>query len=202
MKKIILFLILVNVLNFGFSEKGYDGAQWFTNKEFIDFKDLSEWQIDTDASVYFCETIALGDSTVKSFIIQNNNLAGVSYLIPANRVEELTRKLGETNKLREIKTELFSKKDVTDKLKEFKTLPETIKSETKAFIIISEYYLWQIGNYCERMGYMNIPQKTDDKDSVGTLYIYDYNDDTRIYISVGNVGNFAFVAYVPHHKDY
>ena len=36
----------------------------------------------------------------------------------------------------------------------------------------------------------------------GTLYIYDYNDDTRVYIYDNIIKDKAVVVYVPHEQDY
>ena len=68
-------------------------------------------------------------------------------------------------------------------------------------ILICESYTYEIAIKCEEKGYKS-NKATKTGPGVGTLYIYDYNDDTRVYIAAGNVEDMAFVAYVPHFKDY
>ena len=42
----------------------------------------------------------------------------------------------------------------------------------------------------------------DSTEKYGTLYIYDYNDDTRVYIYDNIIKDKAVVVYVPHEQDY
>ena len=38
--------------------------------------------------------------------------------------------------------------------------------------------------------------------NTGIVYIYDYNDDTRVYIYENFIEDKTFVVYVPHEQDY
>ena len=95
--------------------------------------------------------------------------------------------------------------EVTVNLIESKKVPTfydgTDEAISALMIIICETYMYELASISEDKGYKS-NKATEAGPGIGTLYIYDYNDDTRVYIAAGNVEGFAFVAYVPHFKDY
>ena len=44
--------------------------------------------------------------------------------------------------------------------------------------------------------------KNDEGNGKSTVYIYDYNDDTRVYIFENLVEGLTFVYYAQHEQDY
>lgn len=52
----------------------------------------------------------------------------------------------------------------------------------------------------EETGYEEI--KPEPGNDTGKIYIYDYNEDTRVYLYENVVTDYAFVVYVPHEQDY
>ena len=167
------------------------------------------WKMNQDTTVVSFSSLVLGDKTVKSYIFEKDKLKGITYFTLDKYVPELLSKFTQKNKIYQIETELFSKKDIWDGielLKKENNVPPFVDGGEDAdvafYVLMAELSLYEIANYGETKGYKNIEAAKKKTDSVGTLYIYDYNDDTRIYITSGNVDGLAFVAYVPHYKDY
>lgn len=208
MKRLILFFILF--LNFGiFAETGYNGFQWGWEKKDINIGENIEVWEDEYGSIVSFGTIILGDDSIKSYFFDvEKGLDCVSYYIPAGSLEELLSKFDPKKKVYEVKTELFEINDIYNSAKELiekGTIPPFYDGSDKtifAFIsVLAEGYSYEIASKSEDKGYKNIKEAKEGP-KVGTLYIYDYNDDTRVYILSGNIDGLAFVAYVPHCKDY
>lgn len=71
--------------------------------------------------------------------------------------------------------------------------------------IIADYKLFYIASEAEQYGEFAFHELVPEEDSTeknGTLYIYDYNDDTRVYIYDNIIKDKAVVVYVPHEQDY
>jgi len=195
---IILFLL------FGFSfyaETGYDGLEWHRRRDLI--------QEPEDALVYKAKdgslevitvlSAALGHSTVKSYIFTENKLEGVVYYIYATELEELQNRLSDKKKIYETHSginiyEEYKKADIET--------PEWAQDEALESVFITKVlYILAFGNCSEieYKGYKSVPlNKKDPAD----LYIYNYNDDTRIYILLDTKTNIGFVVYLPYYKDF
>ena len=209
MKKTIITLLFL-ILTFGlFSETGYNGTAWKKQRDKLNFgKHAEDWELGNFCIVSF-GTVILGDDSIKSYFFdKEKGLNCVSYYIPEKSLKELLSKFDSNKKVYEIKTQLFSKDELTGEVNNLIKTNETpsfydgTDDATTAFmIILGEISLYEIANITEIKGYKNIKEAKSGP-GVGTLYIYDYNDDTRIYISSGNIEGLAFVAYVPHSQDY
>ncbi len=210
MKKIIttlLFLLLVFGL---FAETGYNGTEWGTKRERLDFgENVDEWIFDKLDIIAF-RTVTLGEDSIKSYIFdEKKGLDCVSYVISEKTVPELISKFENKNKVYEIQTQLFTSLELYDVLdeviKEGQT-PEFYDGSNAAVFgmveLIAELNLYEFAFINEKKGYKNIPKAKKKKAGVGKLYIYDYNDNTRVFIASGNVEGKAYVAYIPHYKDY
>lgn len=210
MKKLFFTFILVFCLAAGFAETGIDGTAWRTNRKKLNFGDLADnWNITADTQIVSFSTIILGKKEIECYIFEEEQLKGVCYCIPEKSVKELLTKLDKTKKVLEIKTQTFSTLDLMEKhffYKKNKNTPSFYSEDEnikKAFrILLGEFEIYSIANKTEQTGYKNISKANKKAPGTGTLYIYDYNDDTRVYITAGNVDGLAFVAYVPHFKDY
>ena len=210
MKKIFFTFILVFCLVAGFAENGYNGTSWGTTKNKIQFgENIDSWQMTQNLEIITFSTTTQGKTTIKAYFFNNEKLAGISYYLPENSLKDFISKIKAEKKVLEIETELFSIQNLMESLKQSKnkknypTFMDGSEDSEYAFIaVLGESYLYEIASYSEEKGYKNIKKTTKKAPGTGTLYIYDYNDDTRVYITAGNVDGLAFVAYVPHVKDY
>ena len=209
MKKIFISFILLFCVFIGSAETGYDKIEWEKQRALINFGELADnWHVNNETEVVSFSTIILGQKAIECYIFQKGKFAGVCYSIPEKSVKELLSKFDKTKKILKTKTEIFSYDDLFDEFELYKKegkLPSFYKEEIMIGIItrilIGQLKTFKIAKDIEKTGYKNI-EKSKKSDKVGTLYIYDYNDDTRMYITSGNVYDLAFVAYVPHYKDY
>lgn len=205
MRKIIITLLLV-FLSLGlFAETGYDGIKWYTQLNTSD----DAWVSGGGTAVVPEVCNILGYTSIKSFIYENNKLVGVGYCISEEQLTELLSRLEEKKKIYEINTSLLTKVEISATLRmsirnnNVPTFYDESEIMSSLFcMMIGDCYSVQAANKIESEGYKTL-KKAKKKDlGYGTLYIYDYNDDTRIYITSGNVEGLAFVSYVPHIKDY
>ena len=207
MKKTIITLLFL-ILTFGLcADTGYNKIEWGRKRDSINFgENVSDWELENLYMVSF-KTIILGDTSIKTYFFEpNKGFQCVSYYIPANTVQELISKFDPKKKVYEIKTELFNNNDITETVTELinagvtpSYYDGTNESKEVMTIIMSEIFTYELASITEEKGYKTNKEVTTGP-RVGTLYIYDYNDDTRVYIA--RVEDKAFVAYVPHYQDY
>lgn len=206
MKKLLLIFVLLSCFAGAFAETGYNGTEWNRKRSLLDFGEKAdEWQISQEQSVVSFGSVALGDDTIKIYFFEKEKLTGVSYYIPEGTLKDLLSKFDSKKEVAKIQTPMFTVQEIfegLEKLKKEKNLPSFIdgseEAEIALSVVLAELSLIEIAKFCETKGYKNL-EKTEDP---GTLYIYDYNNDTRVYIAAGNIKGLVFVAYVPHFKDY
>ena len=210
MKKIVVVLLLLSCFVVGFAETGYNGVNWDTSGVSIDFNEVeTRWQITPEDELNTWSEIVLGERIIKSCCIRQNKFKGICYVINEKSVKELLTKLDQKKKIYEIRTDFINGLETSRLIAKHEkngTLPNysNDKKRNRSIIDITayEYSTINAALECEYKGYKNLKKQKKSAPYVGTLYIYDYNDDTRIYITSGNVDGLAFVAYVPHAKDY
>lgn len=211
MKKTFLCIIFICCLLCGFADTGYSGYEWNTPITRYNENDenLCVWEKTPDITILSFSNVIMGNPSIKSFYLERQRLKAITYCIATEDLEELINNLSEKKKIVEIKTFLFSKNDVFNEMKECisnENIPSQIdrtKEKTNLFFLITEELKTvEFAQKCEIEGYKTLKKENANKDGVGTVYIFDYNDDTRIYILSENIEGLTFVAYVPHHKDY
>lgn len=204
MKKIIPLLIFICSVLPGFAETGYNGYAWGRKRNSFIFGDKADsYKIDNFEIVSF-GTNVLGRSTIKSYFFIDENLEGVTYYFLQQDQEELIQRFEDKKKIYEVKTKtniyeylisVFEYNDIE--------IPEYAKEDENGaaafFLIIGESLIFEQSQYIKKEGY----KKTEeDPEATGKLYIYDYNDDTRVYIITEGLDGIGFVTYLPQYKDY
>ena len=127
------------------------------------------------------------------------------YIIPAEKKKQLSRKFKEKGKKLFIEDgnifESFLEKEMVSDIlqegliKEKETAIGLIQSMVKGFCSYLANAVEQEG--IEECGIQLKPTATS-----AALSLYDYNDDTRVYIYDNIIKDKAVVVYVPHEQDY
>lgn len=199
MKKTLFIILLLSCFAGAFAETGYNGIKWFTERE--DFQKntghrTSQSEIIPAAEIQ--EKVILGTKTnVHYFFSTYNCFESVAYSIPKEKTNVLKDKLNKP--IRIIKTDALSKEDFSREILEeepdFKNeIPQTVDT-------YFNYVFSSICNYAfeKELQFDVIKAKGNSK---GLLYIYDYNDDTRLYIFENTIEGTTFVVYTYHEQDY
>ena len=216
MKKI--FVVALLIFNFViFAETGYTGTEWYTPKNIV-IKSLLLSPVGNgdNAFIYIKEKNILNERTVVCYyfsapddlskaedfsIDELFQLTGIGYLIPKEKTELLLKKYNIQ----------VSKLFIKNMKKNLNTLVNKVIIEDKENKInidkldLQKAFLCYVSLGFEKDGIASdedfqIVEKPDA--NTGTIYIYDYNDDTRVYIYENVIEDKTFVVYVPHEQDY
>ena len=202
MKKTIAIFFLCCSLSL-FAETGYRGYKWYSN--IWDFpasgqiEEAKEVGIGYNAPLVYEKKI-MDEQTFLfyDFDTRTMELQAAGYLIPKNKTTELK------TKIKEQKREEF-KIALNEIISEYEIDEQDIVEYGEMLIkILAEY---STISECENIAkYMEIEREEleqhKDEKATGTITIYDYNDDTRIYLFEGAVKEKTVVVYVPHEQDY
>ena len=192
MKKLFLsLLILVSSIGL-FAETGYLGSEWGTAKEDLEYLFINPKQgNDKDwENVRVREKKILGEMTKLYYFYPRNILTGICYRIPEDKTDLLISKY---------KTQESVIKCRSMDLEEFKktflnSIASTSKDSQKIELFIhTTIYMLALGVQYREINLEEGP---------GTIYIYNYNDDTNVCVIKSLVKGYTFVIYLPHEQDY
>jgi hypothetical protein len=183
MKKTITTLLILFLTLGLFAETGYAGREWGDKKEtFYDFQIEDEYTLSE-------QKVMLNTETTRYYFFGNGRLWGVSYSLPESKTEEIKSKfksLAQKQKLVDIPEE-----SVIELLKKegLEVNEKNLNLEANKLItfMAMSYSLY------------GIPEKTN---GAGTVYAYDYNDDTRVYIFEKMLKGKTIVVYSYFEQDY
>lgn len=191
MKKILSLFILF--LSVGlFAETGYAGVEWGTKKEqlkdfFIEHDNSELWD-----NIEVREKQILNEKT-KVYYHFNKGLVGVSYAIPDNRTSVILKKYS----------------DLVDTLFSISVPVEEFKNDLK-----NKLDLENINNLNLAMNLTIFTAVTRQETTSeifftkplygenGFVYIFNYNDDTNVYVIQNFFKGYTFVVYVVREQDY
>lgn len=187
MKKLITTLLFVFLFMGLFAETGYNGKQWWSSKNsvknnliyFVQPEITEENEIMWEYMEAEKKNI-LGLQTYVYYHFSEGYLFSISYSIPKNKTKELKEKF--KNKVKEINIAQDTQTYLLEKDAEYNS--EIVWQLFNAVIMNDDEYL----NRFYGKG--------------GKLTIYDYNDDTRVYIFENKIGDQTFVFYTYHEQDY
>ena len=226
MRKIFV-LFLLSVFSFvAHTETGYRGIKWLSTKAQLETKlslkpAFNDTEIDSNISdllssfmsTSITENVILGKKTEIEYVFMpmdnEDVLISIIYITDAYRIKELQDNL---KRIRLYKTSFqymnstdffsqiyldsigVSKNDITQKL------ADNTLGIMCASLALDDI---RVGENSELFSFfkLEIPNSKNNK-ATGTLYIYDYNDDTRVYIYDNIIKDKAVVVYVPHEQDY
>ena len=225
MKKIFSFIFGAVFIFSAFSETGYNNIEWYTEENMVckqidlyaAFDESMEKTLDLNNSgvdVKVAVKTILGERSLVNYFFTNigyqlpknkrdekYKLVAISYIVPKEKTNVILKRFPiqklvnkyikcRSDFLDFIKNEYFNKIDFVN-----------LKTNTANSLITSAVSTTTIS--FEKDGQANelLPEENStEKD--GTLYIYDYNDDTRVYIYDNIIKDKAVVVYVPHEQDY
>lgn len=191
MKKTITTLLILFLTLGIFAETGYNNHSWLIKKENLQLN----YRIEPGDDKLWEDTAAekkpiLGKETVIYYHFGNDVLYSISYCTKNEKTELIKKKMPEP--IMEIKT-------ISIPFSYF--VSKGILSETNDLDL---YFNKQMAisalNY-ELDGYDQLKEVATE-DGACTISIYDYNDDTRVYIFDNNIEGLTFVVYTYHEQDY
>lgn len=202
MKRVISLILAVGIAAGAllFGETGYKKFQWNYPIENVLDCITHQTPLNEAQKEYFAECLIveelpiLGMKTEVFYFSAGNYISGIAYFIPTSKVKSLKTNL--RSKVTEVKVEGTQEKTYKNKLNE--NYPELNPEDYWRASFASDKCIFSI--YIEAVGYDTLKQEKGKKNC--TLSIYDYNDDTRVYIYENIIEGQTVVVYVPHEQDY
>ena len=228
MKKIFVLFLLTIFSFVAHTETGYRGMQWYDSVERCSkIRNLKAYF--DDGSV---ENILLKDALRESMIIRKNEsvilgeknnvtyiftwagnndywLAGISYIVSQDRIKEIINRFKVVRKYKtskamiyrfsfddEILTALGFSLDIYDIPQEI----DNLSLQIKCFQEADDYEEYGENTFFSTLKLELANEQNENYP--GTLYIFDYNKDTRMYVFDNIIKDKAVVVYVPHEQDY
>lgn len=185
MKKIFIILLMLSCFAGAFAETGYNGNQWWSKRQLVknNLLYLITPIIPKDDSAECYEYIEiesknmLGVKTSVYYHFFDETLSAVSYSLPTEKTKEIKSKF--KNKVQELEIELKTE-DNTD-------IEQNCELENYVFNAMITGDIEYFKNF---------------KGKGARLSIYDYNDDTRVYIFENTTEGKTFVVYTYHEQDF
>lgn len=202
---LVAALIWAGALLFG--ETGYTGLQWGESeysvrmKKYLQGPDPFNEEVGLN-SFLFEEKAILGERTKVYYDVLYFGLYSIFYVIDANKTAELKTKF--SNQIAEYYGDYTVKYNDQELLENHKieTWPEDKQKK-----YIDTYTVDWVSTCATQMDYYpnTISREFDYKDkatAATTVYIYDYNDDTRVYIFENIIEGKTVVVYAHHEQDF
>ncbi len=229
MKKMFVLFLLTVFSFIAHAETGYRGLQWYDSVERCSkighlipyFKDGSIENILLEDMINMGPvqiikkdyTVILGKLNNVAYLfksLENETcLVGVSYTVTSDKIKEIINRFKVVRKYKTSKemilcywfedetlTSLGLSLDLEDMPQEVDELGEQLD----CFIVSDNYELFGEDGFSSHQN-LEIANEQNENLS-GTLYIFDYNKDTRMYVFENIIKDKAVVVYVPHEQDY
>lgn len=193
MKKIFFILVLVFCLTAGFAETGYAGTPWGTLKQNLKIGDrIAPTDNPLWESTEARKKLILNKQNTVYYHFFENQLYGVSYTLQAEDTKQICAKF--TNKVDMKKIPGMNKLEWIEIM--FTEGLIDNKEDNEIINLASNKMIFEVAAGFEFYG--NKTTKTGD----AKIYIYDYNEDTRVYIFENMVEGLTFVTYMWHEQDF
>jgi len=231
MKKIFSFIFGAVFVFSAFSETGYKGLQWYDTEErctnighlepFFE-NGLVENLLLTDIlNASSLQTIKKRYMTIlgklnhvsylfKKFKNKNESyFVGVSYVITSSQFKEIINKFPLARKYKTsqemmctywFEDETLELFDLSPNLDDLPQELDDLGIQIDCFIVANEYKLLGEDAFYSEMKLELASEQNENYP--GTLYIFDYNKDTRMYVFDNLVKDKTVVVYVPHEQDF
>lgn len=164
-------------------------------------------------TVYITESSIFGRKTEVRYIfapIENkDNLITITYITDSYRIKEIQNSMKQARHYKTSlqyanSTDFFSQTYLNDIGVSKNDITQKIANNSMGIIcaVLTFGYISN-GENSDAFSFFELEIPTSkNKKATGTLYIYDYNDDTRVYIYDNIIKDKAVVVYVPHEQDY
>lgn len=198
-KQITAFLILIFTAAGLAAETGYKGLNWGSSESLIVAKEGNEeYPVPEKSQIYPMEydKKLLGEDTRFFYLVEKSQgLIGAYYITSEKNNDKLASNLRTKTKVREYpfvrdaENQLWTR---TEKEMGSATIPWAVEFSVG-------YYMWTFAAVIEsEMQY----EEATGKGLEGKIIVYDYNEDTRLYIFENVLPGKTVVAYLPHEDDY
>lgn len=199
-KQIITLLFLICTAAGLAAETGYRGFEWGTSEFLFDIKAGEEDEPietkDLPISTKVYRTKLLGEERNLYYYFANDMLVSALYFIPAELTDRLLNNL-EDNKLiaqRSVEEEIV--KQFEEGVKQIFTNEEEQDQNLRNFMLGSLFI-----TLCFQIDDADFNQ-LEKQEGECLIYIYNYNNDTRLYIYKNITKGKTAVVYIPHEQDY
>lgn len=185
MKKKTFILFLLFCFSVAFAETGYAGIQWGTKWESLPFtkEDLTTKSMDRKL---------VGEDTTMYYHFRNLKLAGISYSLPREKTD--LAKANYEHLVETLHADNITVKEFVNILEEQNEIDS--KATSNEIDRVANKFIFNITKGIEAEGSQGFEKGN------ASIYIYDYNNDTRVYIFENIIENITFVVYLPHEQDY
>lgn len=221
MKKIFMLVLTVFFSLSLFAETGYRGVKWgwseekcsenillkMTEEDTIACIRIASDHFHAEVKVRIEETSILGKKNKVIYLFFDNILLGATYIINLNQSTELKNKLKEVRRYKtmrqftELKQLYFNEETLEKHNINAQELDNSVARLVCTYAAM-EYEFDSGENSTFFTTFELEPPTEKNKKYPGTLTLYDYNDDTRVYIYDNIIKDKAVVVYVPHEQDY
>ncbi len=194
MKKLFFIFVLVFCVAAGFAETGYAGTQWGTHKQNLKIGDKIEptnnelWE-STEAR----RKLILNKPGIIYYHFVEDYLYGITYTLNKKDTKQIISKF--KNEVDTIKVESSDLDEWIDYLSQQGMIDN--KEDEEDINLATNKMIFEITAVYEFQGYKN-----QIKNGNAKVYIFDYNDDTRVFLFENIVEGYSFVSYIWHEQDF
>lgn len=206
MKRFLFILITLILGSFGFSETGYKNISWKTClDDFIFQIDNTKYVplSDTEKTVLGAPCLALSNviQGEKNIIYLSGYLINkIFYQIDVKKIAGIKKNFPKPLEIIKTKTFVFENfKDVLEQDYGFE-ITEHLYDLALCIGLAENASMAESSGQKEMID--NLNSANPKGKNTGLISIYDYNDDTRVYIFENVLKDKAVVVYVPHEQDY
>lgn len=200
MKKTIAILLFLICSVFLFAETGYRGFEWGTSEFLFELKAGEEDEpIETEdlpISTKVYKTKLLGEERNLYYYFANDMLVSALYFIPAELTDRLLNNLEDNKLIAQRSVEEEMAKQFEESVKQIFTNVEEQDQNLRNFMLGS-----LLITLCFQIDDADFNQ-LEKQEGECLIYIYNYNNDTRLYIYKNITKGKTAVVYIPHEQDY
>lgn len=229
MRKIFVLFLLTIFSFVAYTETGYRGLQWYDSVErcskigylepYFENGSVEDILLSDILNTSSFQTIkkryvpVLGKLNYISYLFKRFKnetcLVGVSYTVTTDQIKEIINRFKVVRKYKTSKemilTYWFEDETLTSlglslDLEDMPQALYELGEQLDCFIESDNYELFGEDSFSSHQN-LEIANKQNENLS-GTLYIFDYNKDTRMYVFDNIIKDKAVVVYVPHEQDY
>lgn len=219
MKKLLFILCTLVLGSFVFAETGFMKTSWYMSLSKL--QKVTNAELSTDNYSQIMKEDGLynlvekkpitGTLTEISYLLMQHEdgafyLNAISFLKNKSEIEDLKSKYKQKIYTTSFDFNIDDLVDALGKKDNYQPKDELEKTEICKIIFIPFCFMAEKGGY-KALDYINSKEFLDVlevklKKGTSQISIYDYNDDTRVYIFENVLKDKAVVVYVPHEQDY
>ena len=195
MKKIIFILLLLSCFAGAFADTGYNNRVWFSQKGTLKLQfEVTPGPEELWKTTEVEEKPILGTTTRVYYHYVENMFVAVSYIIPQSKTKQLKTKF--KTLVETAPTYSLKKEDYIKNLINAGTIPENEDVDLHINNLIAMGAIDIEFNGLEQL------ETLKSETGKGLISIYDYNEDTRVFLFENFLLDYTVVVYTCHEQDY